>query len=226
MNTQKTNTNAIVILPAGIAGYTWLNKADTKFSGQGEYKTEITNGLDVYRPFMSRVKAVRDAFVAEQETKGVSIKKFADFPWTIDDETKKVKIKAKLKASVLLKDGTSFTQRPALFDAAKNLIDPASVSIYSGSKLSLAVQIVPFYTSTAGAGCTLRLKAVQVLELANTNSKCANYDFAIFDTGFDSAFHVLSKSADQLIEEAEVEDFYDIPAQGAKDSVSNTNHDF
>jgi hypothetical protein len=69
----------------------------------------------------------------------------------------------KMKAVVKPKDKEPFTQKPKLFDSNGADINPKS--LFGGSKLKVAFQIIPFYTALVGAGISLRLKAVQVIEL-------------------------------------------------------------
>ena len=57
-----------------------------------------------------------------------------------------------------------FSQRPALFDAKKNPI-PAGQSIWGGSLMKVAYQLIPYNTPMLGAGISARLKAVQILKL-------------------------------------------------------------
>ena len=59
----------------------------------------------------------------------------------------------------------NFSQRPLIFDAKKNPIEPSSCQIWGGTKMKVAFQMGKYYTGLIGAGVSLRLKAVQILEL-------------------------------------------------------------
>ena len=58
-----------------------------------------------------------------------------------------------------------FSQRPALFDAKKNPINPSSCSIWGGTKMKIAYVLRPYYSPALGAGVTSQIKAVQIIEL-------------------------------------------------------------
>jgi len=75
------------------------------------------------------------------------------------DEEDRVVGKTKLKGSY----GGEKTQAPKQVDAARNKL-PDDFMLTSGSKMNLAVTIVPYNTGSIN-GVSLRLRAVQVLEL-------------------------------------------------------------
>ena len=81
------------------------------------------------------------------------------------DDTGNVEFKFKLKAKVRKRDGTYYEQEPAVFDAKVKPMDK-SVLIGNGSKVKVAFEPVPYVMpSTKKAGVSLRLKAVQVIDL-------------------------------------------------------------
>lgn len=149
--------------PAGIAGYPYLTKPDTKFNPDGEYKVDLTLPSESANDIVTFLDERHQAAVekAKKENPGKKIKE-GNLPYDTA-ETGDVKVKFKLKAKGKTKAGEEFTQKPALFDAkGKPLSD---VSVGSGSKIKVAYECVPYYTAIAGAGVTLRLKAVQVIDL-------------------------------------------------------------
>lgn len=85
----------------------------------------------------------------------------------IGNQTEDLKFKFKLKASGKNKDGSTFTQKPMLFDAEGKQV---SVEIWNNSIIKVAFEIIPFYTSLIGLGVSLRLKAVQIIELVEGKS--------------------------------------------------------
>jgi hypothetical protein len=73
--------------------------------------------------------------------------------------------------------------RVAVFDAKGNKIEDVP-AIGSGSKLKMGVEVFPYYTDLNGFGYSLRLKAVQVLELVEyNNGSAASFGFSE-ETGF------------------------------------------
>lgn len=151
--------------PAGIAQYPYLTKPDTKFNPDGEYKISVeipgAAAQDI-ATFLDEQFAASVA-KAKKENPGKKIKE-GDVPYSVNDDTGKVTVRFKLKAKVTPKQGDPFEQRPALFDAKGKPIG-ADAKIGGGSKVKVAYELVPYYTAIAGAGVSLRLKAVQVIDL-------------------------------------------------------------
>jgi hypothetical protein len=151
--------------PAGIAQYPYLTKPDTKFNPDGEYKISVEIPGAAAQDIVTFLDEQFAASVAKakKENPGKKIKE-GDVPYSVDDDSGKVTVRFKLKAKVTPKMGDPFEQRPALFDAKGKPIG-ADTKIGGGSKVKVAYELVPYYTAIAGAGVSLRLKAVQVIDL-------------------------------------------------------------
>lgn len=151
--------------PAGIAQYPYLTKPDTKFNPDGEYKISVEIPGAAAQDIVTFLDEQFAASVAKakKENPGKKIKE-GDVPYSVDDDSGKVTVRFKLKAKVTPKQGDPFEQRPALFDAKGKPIG-ADTKIGGGSKVKVAYELVPYYTAIAGAGVSLRLKAVQVIDL-------------------------------------------------------------
>lgn len=151
--------------PAGIAQYPYLTKPDTKFNSDGEYKISVEIPGAAAQDIVTFLDEQFAASVAKakKENPGKKIKE-GDVPYSVNDDTGKVTVRFKLKAKVTPKQGDPFEQRPALFDAKGKPIG-ADAKIGGGSKVKVAYELVPYYTAIAGAGISLRLKAVQVIDL-------------------------------------------------------------
>jgi len=220
MSTKKKNTTAVI--PAGIAGYTYLNAADTEYVAEGEYKTEVTGSKADFLGFMKLVKKERDAYVATlQEKHSKTHFKLAEFPWKkLEDGN--FKIKAKMKAKVDMKDGTSFTQRPNVFDSMNNLVDLQNVLIRKGSTLVLGVELIPYYTALNGAGISLRLKNVQVKKLATSDMEktVAPEGFTIDAEGFNGETYEAPEEFSEN-EEAEVDNSLAEDAQDFEEDLED-----
>lgn len=172
--------------PAGIAQYPRLTKPDTKFKADGEYKiTLVLPGAEA-QPLTELIdKGMAESLVQarrDNPTKAKTIKAATDKPYkaVTDDEgneTGDVKFNFKMAAKITSKKtGESWTQKPDLFDAkGKVLINP---KIGGGSTVKVAFELYPFYTALIGAGVSLRLRAVQVLDLVEYgNRDAAGYGF-------------------------------------------------
>ena len=85
-----------------------------------------------------------------------------------DDGTPTGDVQIKFKLRSVGKNGSdTWEQRPGLFDADGK---PMSENVGSGSKIKVGCEIVPYSTAMAGTGVTLRLKAVQVIDLIEYSS--------------------------------------------------------
>lgn len=155
------------VSPAGKAIYPRLNKPDTKFNPEGEYKVKLAInpkelGVDKFTSLLEEQHA-KSVQQAKEENKGKKIRE-ADLPFSVDEDTGEITVQFKCKAKVKTKAGDEFEQKPAIFDAKGKPLTNAP-NIGGGSMLKVSFEIVPFYTAIAGAGISLRLKAVQVIDL-------------------------------------------------------------
>jgi hypothetical protein len=151
--------------PVGIAQYPYLTKPDTKFNPDGEYKINLEIAAEDATEictFLDEQLAVAVA-KAKKENPGKKIKEGSP-GYELNEETGKVTLKFKLKAKVTTKSGDSFDQKVALFDAKGTPITNAP-NVGGGSKVKVAYEVFPYYTAMVGAGVSLRVKAVQILNL-------------------------------------------------------------
>ena len=154
----------------GEAVYPHLNKPDVRFNEYGEFKVTLKIGKQDASAMVKLFdQACEDSLAsAEKEAKGKKIKS-APRPYKLEGDN--VFFKFKMRASGKnKKTNEMFTQRPALFDAKKNPI-PASQSIWGGSLMKVAYQLIPYHTPMLGAGVSARLKAVQILKLVEGQSQ-------------------------------------------------------
>ena len=155
----------------GEAIYPHLNKPDVRFNEYGEYKVTLKVGKQDASAMVKLIdQACEDSLAtAEKEAKGKKIKPAATKPYKLEGDN--VFFKFKMRASGKnKKTNEMFSQRPALFDAKKNPI-PASQSIWGGSLMKIAYQLIPYHTPMLGAGVSARLKAVQILKLVEGQSQ-------------------------------------------------------
>lgn len=161
--TEKKKAERFVS-PKGIASYPYLHTPDTKFNTEGEYKVSLlVSGVDASKT-IAFLNAQHEAAVAKakKENAGKRIKE-SELPFSENDDGT-VTFKFKMKAKVTPKKGDPFEQKPALFDAkGKPLTGETKVG--GGSTIKVSYEVVPYYTAIAGAGVSLRLKAVQIIEL-------------------------------------------------------------
>jgi hypothetical protein len=186
-----------IVTPAGIAIFPHLHAADTKFDKAGVYSTKQAQEPSPARDsLVSQLETALAESVAEAKKElnakkpgsGNKIKQ-ADLPWVeqLDsegNETGNLVFNFKMKASGKTREGKEFTQNPKLYDAKGNPL-PQGTKIGGGSIIKVAFEINKFYTATVGAGVSLRLKAVQVLDLKTwEGGNAASFGFGV-EEGFE-----------------------------------------
>ncbi|MGY6517444.1 MAG: hypothetical protein ACXIUZ_01900 [Lysobacteraceae bacterium] len=181
--------------PIGVLMFPHLLEPDTKFNADGEYKADMRLEIDEAQGLIDKLEAIRDAYAEEirKENKKYARYNMADVVEIIEDDSGEeyARVRAKLKAIVRVKKtGKSFTQKPDLFDAAGRPIKPASLSngVWSGTRAKFALEVVPYaMDSSKLIGVSLRLKAVQIIELvAGGGGTAEDYGFGE-EEGFDAS---------------------------------------
>lgn len=180
MATAKTRAPRYVTA-VGVAIWPKLVTPD-EFKGSITYKTELSLPADA-ELFDAKGKSLGSMQLFLDETnsevfarhaaanKGKKDKKGkaiviveADAPYRIDPDTGAFVPKFKLNASGTNRDGEAFTQKPALFDAKGKPFE--GNDLWGGTKMKVSFEVVPYLMdSTRSAGISLRLKAVQIIEL-------------------------------------------------------------
>lgn len=154
--------------PIGEAVWPKLSQPETKFDPDGVYETKLRLDNKTGMAFQSTLQEMLDEHhkqVCSERGKKV---KAAALPVTEVEEdgtpTGELEFKFKLKA-LAGKEGSKWEQRPKLIDAKGANIDPNKVTVGSGSKISVGFEVIPYFTAAVGAGLSLRMKAVQVIDL-------------------------------------------------------------
>lgn len=184
---EKKKKLPVYTTPAGIAGYPWLTKPDTKFNAAGEYRINLILDEAEAQPLREHLDKLLDAAhkQMQEENPKVKVKKAESRVKPFLDSEKnevegKVQIGFKMKAVIeSKKTGEKWEQRPAIFDAAgKVMVNP---KVGGGSTVKIAYEAAPYYSAKdKEAGITLRLKAVQILNLVEFGQKdAASYGFDV-----------------------------------------------
>ena len=156
------NRNVRFTTEVGTAKWPHLNKPDTKFNKEGDYKVSLVLDEEGAKKIQSEMRTVLDEFIAKMSPLPVRDE--------VDDSgnpTGNSEIKFKLKAVGGGRGGETWQQRPILIDAKRK---PMTETIGGGSKIRIGCEIVPYSTAATGTGITLRLKAVQVIELVEISN--------------------------------------------------------
>lgn len=175
------NTMVKYTTPKGVAKYPYLDKPDTKFNPQGDYKVNLLLAKEESKKLMSLVDEQIDKKFLEisKEVKGKKIKK-ADPPYymELDDEgneTGNVIFKLKQKAEITSKTGQTIEIKVRLFDAqGKPMLN---TNVWGGSKIKASGSLMPYYSPTLGVGVSMKLAACQVIELVTKESNAESFGF-------------------------------------------------
>lgn len=165
----------LITSPIGKAMWPHLTTPDTKFQPDGEYHVKLNVQQADAADLIAKIdQGMADSLVLAKE-RNPDTKKFkvADPPYTQEDDGS-YSFSYKLKAKVTPKKGDPFMQRPALFNADATPL-AADVRIGGGSAIRCSCEIIPFWTQLVGAGVTLRLRAVQIVNLVAYGAPPADY---------------------------------------------------
>ena len=191
------NSYVKVVSPVGVSQYAWLTTPDTRFDETGHYKTNLIlkakDALSLKTQIDGEIK--KSLTLAKEKAKGKAIKQ-ANSPY--EDElvdgkpSGNVIFKFKTKAQIITKDGKVIPNRVALFDSmGKPMID---ANVWSGSEMKVSAELIPYYTAMAGAGVSMRLRAVQVTKLVEGGSSNAKgYGFDKVEDGYEQPEAVVAQ---------------------------------
>lgn len=192
------------LTPTGIAVYPKLNAPDTKFKPLGEFNTKLKLSAEAAQPLIDKYEEVLAAYFEKEKAelmkgdgkskaKAKALKLAADKPYKPEydeegEETGFMVINFKMPHKIdRSKDGKpDLLLYPDIFDASspKPLKNPPE--IWGGSKLRVAGEMRPFNTAI-GVGLSLRLQAVQIIELTSKGSRDAGgYGFGQEEGGYAS----------------------------------------
>ena len=167
--------------PKGKAVYPHITQPDTKFNADGVYNTKLHVSEDDFNLFSKGVlEIVEREYDAECKAKGKQLRRASSQPLRITEDGD-FEIYAKQVAQRQTKKGLLQFTVP-VFDSAGNRISDVP-NIGSGSELKLSVEVYTWYTDLQGFGYTLRLKAVQLLDLVEY-SGVGNFGFDAEDGSY------------------------------------------
>jgi hypothetical protein len=204
------NMYAKIVSPEGVSKYAWLTKPDTKFDKDGHFKVNLVVSAEEAQPLIQQIDAEmkKSAEIAKEKNKKAV--KMANPPYETetDDtgaETGNIEFKFKRKAQIIASDGKVIPFKVAIFDSSGTPM--TDTNVWSGSKMKVSAELVHWYTAMAGAGVSLRLRAVQITELVEGGSDNASgYGFDKVDNGYVAPEKVKENVATET-EESQAADF-------------------
>jgi len=149
--------------PKGIAQYPWLSEPDTKYKKpDGEYKVDLIIPKADAIPVLKQINEVFAENVDKEtkRAKGQDVVKAKPPYWEELDDAKQP------TGNVVVRFKSQF--KPAIFDAKG--IPMVNNSIWGGSELKVTATIGAWCTPLLGAGVSLYLKAVQVIQYVEGRS--------------------------------------------------------
>jgi len=172
-----------ITTPQGKAVYPRLDTPDTKFNEDGLYSCKLHVSEADFQAFELGMDGLyKSAYDAECKAQGKKIKESPNKPVRITPDGD-YEIYAKQVAQKQTKTKGLIEFTVACFDSQGNKI--ATPKVGSGSELKLAVEPNFWYIASQGFGYSLRLKAVQVIELVEYGGGSSeNYGFGKSEGGF------------------------------------------
>lgn len=189
----------ILTTPKGTAVYPRIDTPDTKFNSEGVYSCKLHVDEGDFNTFALKVADIVDReYDAECNVKGKKLKKAESSPVRITADGD-FELYAKQVAQRQTKKGL-LTFTVPVFDSKGSRIEIAP-AIGSGSTLKLSTEVYTWFSDLQGFGYTLRLKAVQLLDLVEYGNN--SYGFSAEEDGYvgngeslDSAFSEEATSID------------------------------
>jgi hypothetical protein len=172
------------ITPKGVAVFPWLDKPDTKYKPEGEYRCKVRFSEEVATPLIEQLQPLHDKAVEaarkNPKRKAMPEKKFEALITPLyndvtDEEgnpTGEVEFNFKRLASgVSKKTGKPWAIKPDLFDAKGRKL-AADAKVYGGSLVKISFEVVP-YDTPKSVGIKLSLAGVQVIKLVEGQGRSA-----------------------------------------------------
>jgi|TARA_R100001510_G_C7627598_1_gene187136 hypothetical protein len=165
--------NQIIVTPKGELVYPHLSKPDTKFDKDGVYRTVLkTEYNDEAKAFARKLEELVDEYAHQLGKKT----KRAPLPFKINEEDGTLEVTLKCKAKGIRNDGTTWEQKPVIFDSKGTPFEPDGV-IWGGTVAKISFTPSLYSVAAIGTGISLRLKAVQIIDLVKGGNSSDTYGF-------------------------------------------------
>ena len=173
----------VITTPKGKAVWPRIDTPDTKFDEDGVYSCKLHVSEGDFKAFEAVVKPQLDAaYNAECSRQGKDkIRMAASSPLRINDDGD-YEIYAKQKAKVHTKSKGTLEFTIAAVDSQGKKIEMPKIG--SGSTLKMAVEVNTWFVPSQGFGYTLRLRAVQVLDLVEYGGGSSSFGFGAEADGY------------------------------------------
>lgn len=195
----------LITTPLGTAVYPRIDNPDTKFNEDGVYTCKLHVSEDDFNNFKLKFDEMFErAYNKECQEKGKQLRKAPSLPVRITDEGD-----YEIYAKQVAKRNTSkglLEFSIAVYDSQGNKMATAP-KVGSGSKLRMSVEPSFWFVSSQGFGCTLRLRAVQVIDLVEYGGGGNSESFGFDDV--EGGFVAEASDAPVPVTAGDSEDSYD-----------------
>jgi hypothetical protein len=151
--------------PIGIIENSKIHQPNTKFEPEGTYSLKLRlsgNEAKEFAKFLN-IKIIESIEDAELSNIGATVKQ-ANFPYAWDK--KDLLINFRMKASGFYKDGVAWARKPTVFNSNLSPLE-ITTEIGIGSKVVVSYTTEPFFKLLIGAGVSMRLEAIQIIQFVN-----------------------------------------------------------
>tara|TARA_B110000503_G_scaffold38093_1_gene62507 strand:- start:17365 stop:17991 length:627 start_codon:yes stop_codon:yes gene_type:complete len=184
---------------------------DTKFIEDGEYSTQVivseADAAQVCEQLEALIDEEFNKIVKDKPALKATLSKRPVTEPDIDQDgnaTGNVVFKSKLKAKIRSKTGAVYNQKPNVVDAKRNPMTGIQL-VGNGSLVKIAVEPITYYMpSSKQVGVSLRLKAMQVIDLVEHGVPSA-------DSLFDDEEGFVAKA---IAKDTPTTDFDDVDTEG------------
>jgi hypothetical protein len=202
----------------GVASFPRLNEPDTKYDPAGVFNTKLILTTEAALPLIARFDALRDDAIAkaEEQSKGKKAQ-VNDHPLNPEydeegNETGQYILSCKMKASgVSKKTNKPWSRKLPIFDsqgAASN------AQVTSGAVINCAIEPISYAMAgkekgkpVVNCGVSLRLEAVQIIQLGGGNQTASGFGFGATEGGYVDPKDAAPEEGDDV--EAEASEQYD-----------------
>lgn len=161
--------------------WTKVFEPDTRFVPEGEYSTQVVVPEEEAANVCEQLESIAKAKFDEAVKDNPKLKNVLSIRSPVEpeydeagNETGNVIFKTKLKARIKSRSGETYSQAVSVVDAKKTPMD-GSQMVGNGSTIKVAVEPVPYLMqSTKQVGVSLRLKAMQVINLVEYGAPTAD----------------------------------------------------
>lgn len=165
----------------GKARWAKVFEADTRYVPEGEYSIQVVLPEEEAVEVCEQLEKMAEAKLAEVVKENPKLTNVLSTrqPFEMDTDeagtpTGDLVFKSKMKARVKSRDGRVYEQKPMVVDAKKTPMD-GNTLIGNGSTVKIAVEPIPYMMqATKTVGVTLRLKAVQVIDIVEYGNNAAS----------------------------------------------------